>query len=66
MELSFSPFDESKITCTIDFNALATIAMIHITKPYKWKLASLLLDIGGELCSVNMQIIMIKNGHFGI
>jgi hypothetical protein len=53
MELNFSPLDESKIPCTIDLSALATIAMIHITKPYKWKLGSLLLNIGGELCSVD-------------
>jgi hypothetical protein len=60
MELSFLPFDESKILCTIGLSALATIAMIHITKPYKWKLGSLLLYIGGELCNVDMQIIVIK------
>jgi hypothetical protein len=60
MELNFLPFDESKIVCTIDLSALATIAMMHITKPYKWKLGSSLLDIGRELCSVDIQRIMIK------
>jgi hypothetical protein len=54
MELNFLPLDKSKIPCTINLIALETIAMMHITKPYKWKLGSPLLNIGGELCSVDM------------
>jgi hypothetical protein len=60
MGLNFSRSDKNKIPCTIDLNALATIAMIHITKPYKWKLCSPLLNVGGELCNVDMQRIVIK------
>lgn len=38
--LKFYPSEESRIPWRTDLNALAAVALIHITKPKKWKLGS--------------------------